>query len=225
MSRIQVFGARPLGRALVALMALGVLGCSSVRGQIPAFSGAAPAAPGITKEVAVLAGGCFWGVDGVFKHVKGVKSVVSGYSGGEANTAEYEVVSGGKTGHAESVKITFDPTKVAFAQILRVFFSVATDPTQVNRQGPDEGTQYRSVIFYSSETQKQIALAYVDQLNHAGVFRGPIATQVVPLTHFYPAEDYHQNYLALHPYDPYIVFNDLPKVQALKKEFPDLYHQ
>lgn len=214
-----------VGTLCVGLFVVAMAACDVVQAQIPAYSGTDPAPLGTNKEVAVLAGGCFWGVDGVFKHVKGVKGVISGYSGGEANTAEYEVVSGGRTGHAESVKITFDPTKVTFAQILRVFFSVATDPTQVNRQGPDEGTQYRSVIFYSSDTQKQIALAYIDQLNHAGVFRGPIATQVVPLTHFYAAEDYHQNYLALHPDDPYIVFNDLPKVRALKKEFPDLYHQ
>jgi peptide-methionine (S)-S-oxide reductase len=207
----------------VALLALAISGCNAVRGQVPEFAGAGSQVQAQGKEIAVLAGGCFWGVDAVFKHVKGVKDVLSGYSGGEANTAEYEVVSGGRTGHAESVKITFDPSKVTYAQLLRIFFSVATHPTQLDRQGPDEGTQYRSVIFYSSEAQKQTALAYIDQLNNAHVFRGPIVTQVVPLAHFYNAEDYHQNYLALHPYEPYIVINDQPKVRALKKEFPTLF--
>ena len=207
----------------IALLALAILGCNAIQGQVPEYAGAVPLAPTPGKEVAVLAGGCFWGVDAVFKHVKGVKEVVSGYSGGNSDTAEYEVVSTGTTGHAESVKITYDPAKVSYAQLLRVFFSVATDPTQLNRQGPDEGTQYRSVIFYSSDAQKQIALAYIDQLSKAHVFSRPIVTQVVPLTHFYNAEDYHQNYLALHPNDPYIVFNDQPKVRALKKEFPGLY--
>jgi peptide-methionine (S)-S-oxide reductase len=207
----------------VALLALGILACNAVGGQVPEFAGAAPPATTQGKEVAVLAGGCFWGVDAVFKHVNGVKDVVSGYSGGNANTAEYEVVSTGRTGHAESVKIAFDPSKVSYAQLLRVFFSVATDPSQLNRQGPDEGTQYRSVIFYSSDAQQRTALAYIDQLNKAHVFRAPIVTQVVPLTHFYNAEDYHQNYLELHPDDPYIVFNDQPKLRALKSEFPGLY--
>jgi peptide-methionine (S)-S-oxide reductase len=212
-----------IGSFWVALLALAILGCNAVRGQVPEYAGADPLASIKGKEVAVLAGGCFWGVDAVFKHVKGVKDVVSGYSGGNSNTAEYEVVSTGSTGHAESVKITYDPAKVSYAQLLRVFFSVATDPTQLNRQGPDEGTQYRSVIFYSSDAQKQIALAYIDQLSKARVFSRPIVTQVVPFTHFYNAEDYHQNYLAMHPDDPYIVFNDQPKLRALKKEFPGLY--
>ena len=207
----------------IALLALAILGCNAIQGQVPEYAGAVPLAPTPGKEVAVLAGGCFWGVDAVFKHVKGVKEVVSGYSGGNSDTAEYEVVSTGTTGHAESVKITYDPAKVSYAQLLRVFFSVATDPTELNRQGPDEGTQYRSVIFYSSEAQKQIALAYIDQLSKAHVFSRPIVTQVVPFTHFYNAEDYHQNYLALHPDDPYIVFNDQHKLRALKKEFPGLY--
>lgn len=209
---------------LVGLFVLGLLGCSLVHGQVPEYAGSDPVASTKGKETAVVGGGCFWGVDAVFKHVKGVKDVVSGFSGGSAKTAEYEVVSTGRTGHAESVKITFDPQKITYAQILRVFFSVATDPTQLNRQGPDVGTQYRSVIFYASEAQKQIASSYVDQLNQAHVFSGPIVTQVVPLEHFYPAEPYHQNYLALHPDNPYIVYNDLPKLAALKKEFPTLYH-
>src|ERR1035438_8677513 len=153
----------------VAFLALGILGCNAVQGQVPEYAGTGSLAPTQGKEVAVLAGGCFWGVDAVFKHVKGVKEVVSGYSGGNSDTAEYEVVSTGTTGHAESVKITFDPSKVSYAQLLRVFFSVATDPTQLNRQGPDEGTQYRSVIFYSSDAQKRIALAYIDQLSKAHV--------------------------------------------------------
>jgi peptide-methionine (S)-S-oxide reductase len=212
-----------MGGFAVALLALGILGCNAVHGQVPEFAGAAPASTPQNKEVAVVAGGCFWGVDAVFKHVRGVKDVVSGYSGGEADTAEYETVSTGTTGHAESVRITFDPTKVTYAQLLRVFFSVATDPTELNRQGPDEGTQYRSVIFYTSEEQKQTALAYIDQLNQAHVFSGRIVTQVVPLNHFYAAEDYHQNYLAQHTDNPYIVFNDLPKLRALKKDFPALY--
>jgi peptide-methionine (S)-S-oxide reductase len=181
-------------------------------------------AQGAGNDTAVFSGGCFWGVDAVFKHVKGVKDVVSGFSGGSGKTAEYEVVSTGRTGHAESVKITFDPEKITYAQLLRVFFSVATDPTQLNRQGPDVGTQYRSVIFYASEAQKQIASGYIDQLNQAHIFAGPIVTQRVPLEHFYAAEQYHPNYLELHPDNPYIVYNDLPKLAALKKEFPALYH-
>jgi peptide-methionine (S)-S-oxide reductase len=204
-------------------LALGLLGCSAVRGQVPEYAGADPLASTQGKEVAVLAGGCFWGVDAVFKHVKGVKQVVSGYSGGDAKTAEYEVVSTGRTGHAESVKIAYDPSKITYAQLLRVYFSVATDPTQLNRQGPDEGTQYRSVIFYADDAQKQIALAYIEQLNKARVFSGPIVTQVVPFERFYAAEAYHQDYLAQHPDNPYIVYNDLPKLRALKTEFPRLY--
>ena len=175
------------------------------------------------KETAVLAGGCFWGVDAVFKHVKGVKSVESGYSGGNADTAQYETVSTGTTGHAESVKISFDPSQVTYAQLLRIYFSVATDPTQLNRQGPDTGTQYRGVIFYSSDEQKKVAEAYIEQLNKARIFNRPIVTHVLPFKAFFTAEGYHQNYLALHPNQPYIVFNDQPKLRALQKEFPDIY--
>jgi len=214
---------RPRARLRVQLLALGLLGCAIVRGQVPEYAGADPLASTQGKEVAVFAGGCFWGVDAVFKHLKGVKQVVSGYSGGDARTAEYEVVSTGRTGHAESVQITYDPSKVTYAQLLRVFFSVATDPTQLNRQGPDEGTQYRSVIFYAGDAQKKIALTYIDQLNKARVFSGPIVTQVVPFERFYAAEPSHQDYLAQHPDNPYIVYNDLPKLRALKKEFPGLY--
>ncbi|HEV2177230.1 MAG TPA: peptide-methionine (S)-S-oxide reductase MsrA [Terriglobia bacterium] len=210
--------------ALLALpAALGALACAPIQGQVPTFAGKSTEAPG--TQTAVLAGGCFWGVDGVFKHVKGVKSVVSGYSGGEAGTAQYETVSTGTTGHAESVKITYDPAQISYAELLRIYFSVATDPTELNRQGPDEGTQYRGVIFYTNDEQKQTALAYIDQLNKAKVFNAPIVTQVVPFKAFYPAEAYHQNYLERHPDQPYIVFNDLPKLRALQKEFPERYNK
>jgi peptide-methionine (S)-S-oxide reductase len=210
-------------RLMVLLPLLASVACSTGRGQIPTFAGESQAPAGKGKQTAVFAGGCFWGVDGVFKHVKGVSSVVSGYSGGNAATAQYETVSTGTTGHAESVKITFDPSQVSYSELLRVFFSVATDPTQLNRQGPDTGTQYRSVIFYADEDQKQTALAYIAQLDKAKVFSAPIVTQVVPLKAFYPAEEYHQNFLARNPHYPYIVFNDLPKLRELQKQFPDLY--
>jgi peptide-methionine (S)-S-oxide reductase len=208
---------------LVLFSVWGLVACSGAHGQIPAYAGQSPSPAAHGKQTAVFAGGCFWGVDAVFKHVKGVANVVSGYSGGSASTAQYETVSTGTTGHAESVKITFDPSQIAFSELLRVFFSVATDPTQLNRQGPDEGTQYRSVIFYANEDQKQMALAYIDQLNKAKVFSAPIVTQVVPLKAFYAAEEYHQNFLARNPTYPYIVYNDLPKLRALQKQFPDLY--
>jgi peptide-methionine (S)-S-oxide reductase len=161
----------------------------------------------------------------VFKHVKGVSSVVSGYSGGGAATARYGVVSTGLTGHAESVQITYDPSQISYGELLRIFFSVAHDPTQLNRQGPDVGSQYRSAIFYGNEAEKETAQAYIDQLNKAHVFSRPIVTQVAPFEHFYPAEEYHQNYLARHPDQPYIVFNDLPKVQRLQQQFPAVYKQ
>jgi len=175
-----------------------------------------------SQATAVLAGGCFWGIDGVFKHVKGVSQVVSGYSGGNAETAQYETVSTGTTGQAESVLITFDPAKVSYDQLLKVFFAVH-DPTELNRQGPDTGTQYRSAIFYADNRQKAIAEAYIAELNRKKAYPDPIVTQVTPLKQFYPAEAYHQNYLALHPDNPYIVYNDLPKVTQLEKQFPDLY--
>lgn len=175
------------------------------------------------NQVAVLAGGCFWGLQSVFEHVKGVNKVWAGYSGGAANTAEYDRVSDGDTGHAETVKISYDPTKVSYGQLLKVYFSVATDPTQLNRQGPDVGTQYRSVIFYGNDEQKRVATAYIAQLTAAHAFDGPIVTQVVPLKGFYAAESYHQDYAQRHPNDPYIVFNDAPKVVHLKQLFPALY--
>ncbi len=176
-----------------------------------------------TEQTAVVAGGCFWGIQAVFQHVKGVINATSGYSGGSAKTAEYELVSTGETGHAESVKITYDPSQITYGQLLRVFFSVAHDPTQLNRQGPDEGSQYRSSIFYGSEEQKRIAEAYVVQLEKAKVFPRPIVTQIVPLKAFYPAEAYHQDYAANHPTSPYIVYNDAPKVAHLREQFPNLY--
>lgn len=171
---------------------------------------------------AVLAGGCFWGVDGVFKHVKGVTNVVSGYTGGSAANAQYEIVSTGTTGHAESVEITYDPSVVSYQQLLKIFFMVAHDPTELNFQGPDEGTQYRSAIFYTDDDQKRIANDYIAELNKEKVFSSPIVTQVVPLKNFYPAEGYHQNFLELHPDNPYIVANDLPKLEELKRQFPAL---
>jgi peptide-methionine (S)-S-oxide reductase len=183
----------------------------------------APIATSKAEQTAVVAGGCFWGIQAVFQHVKGVINATSGYSGGAANTAEYELVSTGDTGHAESVKITYDPSQITYGQLLRVFFSVAHDPTQLNRQGPDSGTQYRSVIFHNSDEQKRIAEAYIVQLEKARVFPRPIVTQVVPLKAFYPAEAYHQDYAAHHPNNPYIVYNDAPKVAHLHQQFPELY--
>jgi len=176
-----------------------------------------------TPQTAVLAGGCFWGVQAVFQHVKGVISATSGYSGGTADTAEYETVSTGRTGHAESVKIEFDPSKVSYGQLLRVYFSVAHDPTQLNRQGPDTGPQYRSAIFVSNADQQRIAKAYIEQLQSARIFNQPIVTQVVPLQKFYLAEAYHQDYLKKHPYNSYIVINDIPKLNRLRQQFPELY--
>lgn len=223
MTKIISYRFRSLSNIFILLFVLGSLACAPVHGQVPAFASESAASAGPGPQTAVLAGGCFWGVDAVFKHVKGVTNVVSGYSGGSRSTAEYETVSTGTTGHAESVQITFDPSQISYAALLRVYFSVATDPTKLNRQGPDEGTQYRGVIFYSTPEQKNIAEAYVQQLNSAKVYSRPIVTQIVPLQAFYPAEGYHQNYLALHPYQPYIVYNDLPKLRALQKEFPELY--
>ncbi len=174
-------------------------------------------------QTAVLSGGCFWGVQGVFEHVKGVKRVLSGYSGGKKDTAQYETVSTGRTGHAESVQITFDPQQVSYGELLRVYFSVAHNPTQLNRQGPDSGTQYRSSIFYGDATQQKIALAYISQLGQAHLFSAPIVTRVDPLDGFYPAEGYHQDYLFHNPDQPYIAFNDLPKIANLKQMFPQFY--
>lgn len=176
-----------------------------------------------SSEVAVLAGGCFWGVQGVFQHVDGVTNAVSGYAGGSKETADYHTVSTGSTGHAESVQVTFDPHRISYGRLLQIYFSVAHDPTELNRQGPDTGTQYRSAIFPTSPDQARIAEAYIAQLNAAHVFAAPIATKIEPAEAFYPAEAYHQNYLTLHPDQPYIAFNDIPKVEALKQLFPSLY--
>jgi peptide-methionine (S)-S-oxide reductase len=175
------------------------------------------------SEVAVVAGGCFWGVQGVFQHVGGVTSAVSGYDGGEKATAHYEMTSSGQTGHAESVQITFDPRKISYGRILQVYFSVAHDPTELNRQGPDEGTQYRSAIFPMNDEQARVAKAYIAQLDSAHVFKAPIVTTIEPGRTFYRAEDYHQDFLARNPGYPYIVFNDLPKIANLKQLFPTLY--
>jgi peptide-methionine (S)-S-oxide reductase len=188
----------------------------------PALDSQAPA-PG--PQTIVLAGGCFWGVQLVYQHVKGVSRAVSGYAGGSKDTASYEVVSSGRTGHAESVEVTFDPRQVSLGRILQVFFSVAHDPTQLDRQGPDFGPQYRSVIFYRDAEQKKIAEAYIAQLDKAGTFGRRIVTQVAPLSGFYPAEAYHQDYATIHPSSPYIAFNDLPKAENLKRLFVDLYRE
>jgi peptide-methionine (S)-S-oxide reductase len=181
-----------------------------------------PAANAPGMQTAVLAGGCFWGVEAVFDRLKGVTNVVSGFAGGDKSTAHYETVSTGTTGHAESVKITFDPSQITFGQLLKVYFSVAHDPTELNRQGPDTGTQYRSAIFYMDEEQKKVAEAYIRQLDAAGVFRRPIVTQVVPFHGFFAAESYHQHYLDHNWNNPYIIYNDLPKLAALKQQYPQM---
>ena len=183
----------------------------------------APLATAKGEQTAVIAGGCFWGVQAVFEHVKGVISVSAGYSGGAADTAHYEMVSEGNTGHAESVRIKYDPSRISYGQLLKVYFAVAHDPTELNRQGPDSGSQYRSAIFYSNSEQKNIADAYIAQLNKAGVFKRPIVTQVVALKAFYEAEAYHQDYAVRHPDEPYIAINDIPKVAELRKQLPELY--
>ena len=181
-------------------------------------------APQKGQATLVVAGGCFWGVQAVFQHVKGVTSATSGYSGGTAKNPDYEQVSSGETGHAESVEIIYDPSQITLGQLLKVFFSVAHDPTELNRQGPDSGTQYRSAIFFTSPDQQRIARAYVQQLDQAKVFSQPIVTQITTFKAFYRAEDYHQNYATLHPDNPYIATFDLPKVEHLQQQFPNLYH-
>jgi peptide-methionine (S)-S-oxide reductase len=196
---------------------------SSERGRVVPAP-AADVAPGpATSEVAVVAGGCFWGVQGVYQHVNGVTSAVSGYAGGEKGTAEYEYVGSGRTGHAESVQITYDPRVVSYGRLLQIFFSVAHDPTQLDRQGPDTGTQYRSALFPTSADQARIAKAYVAQLDQAHAFDSAIVTRIEPGRSFFPAEKYHQDYLFHHPNQPYIFINDLPKIEELKRLFPDAY--
>ncbi len=212
--------------AMILTVLAGTLACQAGNGTnaavpSPAVDEAKAAAS--AKQTAVVAGGCFWGIQAVFQHVKGVVSATSGYSGGTVKNPDYETVSSGQSGHAESVQIVYDPSQVTYGELLRVFFSVALDPTEVNRQGPDSGTQYRSVIFYGNDEQKRIAEAYIAQLDQAQVFRRPIVTQVVALKTFYPAEAYHQNYATMHPNDTYIMFNDAPKVANLRREFPEMW--
>jgi peptide-methionine (S)-S-oxide reductase len=216
---------RPLLNTLAIFPIVGMLSCGAANAavELPDPMADAPLAPTKGEQTAVLAGGCFWGVQAVFEHVKGVIRVTAGYSGGSADTAHYEMVCSDATGHAESVRIVYDPSQITYGQLLKVFFSVAHDPTLLNRQGPDTGTQYRSVVFFASADQKRIALAYIAQLDQAKVFSGPIVTQVVPLDSFYPAEAYHQDYAVRHPNNRYITINDLPKVANLRKAFPNLY--
>jgi peptide-methionine (S)-S-oxide reductase len=189
----------------------------------PALDQEAVSGAQATSETAVLAGGCFWGVQGVFQHVRGVTNAVSGYAGGQKSTAHYEMVGSGGTGHAESVRVTFDPRKISYGRILQIYFAVAHDPTQLNRQGPDVGTQYRSAIFPTTADQARVAKAYIAQLNQARVYDAAIVTKIEPNRDFYAAEDYHQDFMTRHPGDPYIVFNDLPKVEDLQRLFPNAY--
>ncbi len=219
----------PARLSLLAVVLIVTAGCGPAIGEeahaVPPPRVDTPLSAQHGKQTAVLAGGCFWGLQWVFEHVKGVINVTSGYSGGRAGTAQYERVSEGDTGHAESVRIEFDPAQVSYGQLLRVYFSVATDPTQLNRQGPDIGTQYRGVIFYSNAQQEKIAQAYIAQLDAARVFDAPIVTQVTKFDAFYPAEQYHQDYARIHPDEPYIAINDAPKVTQLKQLLPQLYRE
>jgi peptide-methionine (S)-S-oxide reductase len=214
-----------LGSVAVVVFALGLTRAGWTEGvTVPApVVDSTLAASGAPTRVAVVAGGCFWGVQAVYQHVRGVKKAVSGYAGGAESTAHYEMVGSGGTGHAESVQIFYDPSVVSYGQLLRVFFSVAHDPTTLNRQGPDDGPQYRSAIFVQDAEQEKIARTYIAQLDQAKVFRKPIVTAVTKLPGFYAAEDYHQDYATLHPDDSYIVINDAPKVANLKKLFPEIY--
>lgn len=207
----------------LALVSMARVDAAESAVAVPPAAGAAQLASANPSETVVLAGGCFWGVQGVFQHTKGVLGAVSGYAGGKRDTASYEMVSSGSTGHAESVQVTYDPRQVSFGQILQIYFSVAHDPTQLNRQGPDTGTQYRSAIFTANADQQKAAEAYIAQINAAKVFRAPIVTQVAPLQAFYRAEDYHQDYATLHPNQPYIAYNDLPKISNLQKMYPAIY--
>lgn len=214
--------------SLVVCLALAAFGFSlwmhaETRGGIPAPKDDAPLAQNPGKETAIFAGGCFWGTQSVFERVKGVVATTAGYAGGSAATATYDQVTTETTGHAESVKVVYDPSKITYGKLLEIFFSVVHDPTQLNRQGPDVGTSYRSAVFYTNEEQRKISTEYIAQLNAAGVFRKPIVTEVTPLKGFYDAEGYHQDYALHHPDNPYILVCDRPKVEALKKEFPDLF--
>jgi peptide-methionine (S)-S-oxide reductase len=231
MSETHAARRRILQGGLVALAAIPLTGlagrvvaAAETAAVIPApAADAAPVTAGL--QTAVLAGGCFWGVQAVYQHTKGVTKALSGYAGGQKDAAHYEMVGTGRTGHAESVSITYDPQQISFGKILQIYFSVAHNPTELNRQGPDFGTQYRSAIFYADEEQKRIASAYIAQLQQAHVFASPIVTKLESLSGFYPAEDYHQDFLVLHPSYPYIVFNDLPKLDDLKRLFPDYYRE
>lgn len=208
---------------LMTAMVPALASCAEPATVIPAPAHDETVGADKTQESAVLAGGCFWGVQAVFQHVKGVQQVLSGYAGGASSTAQYESVSTGRTGHAESVKVTFDPHQISYGRILQIYFSVAHDPTQLNHQGADTGTQYRSDVFAMDESQRRVAQGYVEQLDHAGVFHRPIVTRIDKYNGFYPAEDYHQDFATLHPDHPYIAFNDLPKIENLKRIYPDLY--
>jgi peptide-methionine (S)-S-oxide reductase len=219
-SRLSLYAAA-FGALAITALALAPSRAAEDAVVIPAPAADLPASDGI--QTVVVAGGCFWGVQGVFQHTAGVVNAVSGYAGGSKSTADYNVVSTGTTGHAESVQIKYDPKKISYGKILQIFFSVAHDPTQLNRQGPDSGTQYRSAIFTTSDEQKKVTDAYIAQLDAAKVYRKPIVTKVGPLEGFYPAEAYHQDYLTLHPNQPYIAYNDIPKVDNLKKIFAENY--
>ena len=222
-SFISTLQGLPLTLVVLGLTVLAVLPADAAKPVVPPPVTDASLATSSGQQEAVFSGGCFWGVQAVFQHVKGVISARSGYSGGERRTADYEMVSTGRTGHAESVRVVFDPSQVTYGQLLHVFFSVAHDPTELNRQGPDEEPQYRSVVFFTTEEQEKITKAYIAQLDEAHVFKHKIVTEVVPLKGFYEAEAYHQDYAAHHPESPYIQYNDLPKVDHLKKEFPQLW--
>ncbi|MEA2864770.1 MAG: peptide-methionine (S)-S-oxide reductase [Bradyrhizobium sp.] len=222
MSRSQV-SRLSLCAAALAITALGITPLRAAEDAVIIPAPAVNVQAAGDMQTAVLAGGCFWGVQGVFQHTSGVVNAVSGYAGGSKSTADYQMVSTGSTGHAESVEIKYDPKKISYGKILQIFFSVAHDPTQLNRQGPDSGTQYRSVIFTTSDEQKKVAEAYIAQLNAAKVYKKPIVTKVGALEGFYPAEAYHQDYFTLHPNQPYIAYNDIPKVENLKRIFADNY--
>jgi peptide-methionine (S)-S-oxide reductase len=208
------------GFALIPLLTVVSVFTVSAANTFPDAAVDVPASQSHAKETAVLAGGCFWGMQGLFERIKGVSKVVAGFAGGDKSTAHYEMVSTGRTGHAESIELTFDPSVITYGQLLKVYFSVAHDPTELNRQGPDTGTQYRSAIFYMNDDQKRVAEAYIRQLDEAHAFPRPIVTQVVAFHGFYAAEGYHQHFLDRHPDNPYIVYNDLPKLEALEKEYP-----
>ena len=223
-------------RTTILAVAAVAIACSLAvvlaRGRSPAASGKTPVpdpafdeplASSAGTETMVVAGGCFWGVQAVFQHVKGVVSATSGYAGGTAGTAQYEIVSSGRTGHAKSIRVTYDPSRISYGQLLKIFFTVAHDPTQLNEQGPDVGPQYRSAVFVSDDQQRRIASAYVEQLGAAKIFRRPIVTAIDSGHAFYEAEAYHQDYFTRHPHDPYILMNDRPKVEALRRQFPELY--